>query len=130
MKSGAIGPESRFYQITIPSGQLEAGVYSPTNELVPWGVIATLRPRASVLADRLGIQLQQSFDDVDALSLAVLETPSGNRVALVDRLRAPVPATEVHANVQDPTAARRLLDALLAALDLDADSVMWWRYPR
>jgi hypothetical protein len=92
-------------------------------------MIATLHSRALTLAKRVGLQFADSFDDVDDLKVALIETPSATLVALVDHLGAPVPATEVHANVADPGAAERLLREVLAALKLSDDEVRWRRLP-
>jgi hypothetical protein len=121
--------DHRSRQIVIPAPQLETDVYGPTNTLVPWGMIATLHSRALTLAKRVGLQFADSFDDVDDLKVALIETPSATLVALVDHLGAPVPATEVHANVADPGAAERLLREVLAALKLSDDEVRWRRLP-
>ena len=121
--------DRRARQIPIPDAQLKAGVYGPANRLVPWGMIATLVPRAQALTTRAGIQFADSFDDVDALKVALIEMPSAVLVALVDHLDAPVPAMEVHANVSDAPAVERLLQEVLAALDLTDDAVGWRRPP-
>jgi hypothetical protein len=117
--------EHRLRQIPIPDKQLKAGVYSPANELVPWGMIATLHPRARALAKHAGLHFEDSFDEVDALQIALIEISGGRRVALVDHVDAPVPATEVHANVTDTQAADELLHEVLAALNLDETEVAW-----
>jgi hypothetical protein len=128
MKMDAGGYAGRLRQIAIPQSQLEAGIYGPTNTLVPWGAIATLRPRAVDIAAQIKLHFDLSFDDVDQLQVALLELTPSTRIALVDHLRAPVPATEVHANVDDAVTARQLLMAILAHLQLGEDAVTWWRY--
>jgi hypothetical protein len=115
-------------QILIPKAQLDAGVYGPANKLVPWGMIATLQPRAQTLAEHVGLRFADSFDEVDTLKVALIETPSATLVALVDHLGAPVPATEVHASVSDAGTAGRLLSEVLAALRL-SDAEVSWRRP-
>jgi len=119
--------DQRSRQIQIPEAQLEAGVYGPANTLVPWGMIATLHPRAQTLTRHVGLQFADSFDAVDTLKVALIETPSAVRVALVDHVGAPVPATEVHANVSDPRAAEQLLREVLVALKLGNEEVVWRR---
>src|SRR3954447_5949502 len=88
--------EQRFHQVLILSIQLTSGVYIPANTLVPRGRIALLAARARTLAERLGIGFADSFDGLDNLHVALIEVPSAGRVALVDHLSAPEPATEVH----------------------------------
>ena len=119
--------DHRSQQIPIPAAQLEAGVYDPENKLVPWGVIATLHPRAQALTERVGLQFARSFDEVDGLQVALIRTPSAALVALVDHLSAPVSATEVHANVANAGAAEGVLREVLAALRLSDDEVSWRR---
>jgi hypothetical protein len=119
--------DRRTRQIPIPASQLAAGVYGPTNKLVPWGMIATLHTRAQALANLVGLEFADSFDDVDDLQVALIQTPSEALVALVDHLGAPVPATEVHANVEDARLAEQLLQEVLTALKLSPHEVMWRR---
>src|SRR5690349_104700 len=104
-----------FRQIPIPGQQLEAGVYGPENRLAPWGIIATLHPRAQTLAKHTGLRFAHSFDELDVVKIALIETSSATRVALVDHLGAPVAATEVHANVIDVRTADRVLHEVLGA---------------
>jgi hypothetical protein len=123
------GPaQGRFRQIPIPPSQLADGVYGPTNTIVPWGIIATLRPRAQDIASSSALEFQQSFDEVDYLQVAVLELAPSLNVALVEHRGAPVPATEVHANITDPRLAAGILHALLRALSLGDDAVTWRRF--
>jgi len=91
-------------------------------------VIATLQPRARTIERHVGLQFERSFDALDELEVAVIETPSATRVALVDHLDAPVPATEVHARVADAREAEAILREVLAALQLSDDMVSWRRH--
>jgi hypothetical protein len=118
--------EQRFRQITIPPAQLRSGVFGPANTEVPWGRIALLAPRAQMLAERAGLKFADSFDGLDNLQVALIDVPSAGRVALVDHLGAPEPATEVHADVEGAEAAR-ILKAVLAALGLTESDVLWRR---
>jgi hypothetical protein len=90
-------------------------------------MIATLHPRAQTLAENVALQFADSFDEVDALKIALIETPSATLVALVDHRDSPVPATEVHANVTDAQMAGPLLREVLVALKLSDDEVSWRR---
>src|SRR3954454_17840184 len=118
--------EQRFRQIPISPAQLSSGVYGPANTDVAWGRIALLAPRAWMLTERLVVQFPDSFDGLDNLQIAVIDVPFAGRVALVDHLGAPEPATEVHADVEGAEAAP-LLKAVLAALGLTAKDVLWRR---
>ncbi len=121
--------DHRSEQVPIPASQLESGVYGPANKLVPWGMIATLHPRAPALANLVGLDFAESFDDVDDLQVALIRTPSAKLIALVDHRDAPVPATEVHADVVDAKTAEGLLHEVLAALKLTDAEVSWRRPP-
>jgi hypothetical protein len=116
-----------FHQIPIPPTLLEQGVYGPANTLVPWGAIATLALRATDLARHVPIEFAQSYDDLDYLQVALLDVPPVGRVALVDHLHAPEPATEIHTNVDDPIAVDRVLAAVLQALKLPPTALKWRR---
>ena len=117
----------RFRQVQIPPGQLQAGVYSPQNKLVPWGAIATLQPGAMDLQEQLGIRFSDSHDQLDYLKIALLEMPSRKCVALVEHSSAPTPGLEVHADVTSAPAAADLLDEILETLGLPEDAVTWRR---
>jgi len=120
--------QRRFRQLEIPISQLQAGVYSPKNELVPWGAIATLHPGARDLQERLGIGFSDSYDQLDFVKVALLELPSTRRVALVEHVNAPIAGTEVHAEVDGAPAAQDLLAEVREALELAEGEVAWQRY--
>ena len=133
-RTGAIsrrmGSDRRlFKQLELPKWQLEAGVYNPRNELVPWGAVAILRLPPDSLHERLGIQFDQSYDDLDFVKVALLElVRSGKRVALVEHVHAPVRGTEIHAEVDRPAAAKDLVNELTEALELAHGDLLWQRF--
>ena len=127
--SRAINQQPRaFRQLTIPRSQLQEGVFGPSNELVPWGALATLHLDAGELQERLGIAFSDSHDDLDYLKVALLELPSAQRVALIEHRHAPVSGTEVHGDAEHPLAAARLLAEVRDTLGLAEDDVAWQRY--
>lgn len=114
-------------QLLISPGQLAAGVYGSHNHDVPWECIALLNVRAAYVSARRPVQFARSFDDLDALDVALLECPTGERVALVDHLHKPAHGLEVRAEVSDSATAARVIADVLAGLGLTEAEIAWRR---
>jgi len=144
MRRGSAGNN----QIHLSPAQLDLGfathpkMPSPPHdlEIVPWEAIAGLRFEPRELEARLGIQFQDSVDDLDTLRLAVLVLPGGIRVSLVRHVHSPSSGTELHIDPaqfarQDNLARdyfgtvdriqQSVLPRIIAGLALTPDDITW-----
>lgn len=88
-------------------------------------IIAMLDVEADALAARCGLQWFQGTDNLADYDAAIVQLPSGRRLALVRHHGDPEPGTEVHADVHDDV--QDAIRELLEGLELPDTVVTWMR---
>jgi hypothetical protein len=108
-------------QIKIPYSQLLHGLMGAN---VPGEPVAYLKSAPEALGHRYHLTFQESFDNLDALLIAVLELESGPRIALVHHAGFPENQTEVYADRQE-WKQHDVVPTILRTLDIPESDVSW-----
>lgn len=114
-------------QIQLTDDQLRAGLAAELNRDVPGNVELVINQEPQDLAERLGIEFQETFDNLDYVRMAVLELPGGNRVALLRHRGNPVAGTEVA--TAKSGVDQEFIETVLSSLGLDETNISWRRQP-
>jgi hypothetical protein len=115
----------QYRQVVLSAEQLASGLTAhpafpeppPDAEPVPWEPIALLQAEPGQLEQRLGVQFQDSADDLDYLRLAVIDLSGGLRIGLVRHVRNPTPGTDVRILPEQLTSVEALRQNLAGAID-------------
>lgn len=76
------------------------------------------------ISKRVGIQFQETYDDLDYLQLAVIRTSSNKKFGLTRHLHAPVQGVVIHSSADSKTLAEDLKD-ILRTLEVQSSEVSW-----
>lgn len=91
---------------------------------MPGEPIAYLDASPGELAQRLHLEFQDSFDNLDNLQIALLEIPSGRHIALIHHYGLPENVTELYVDGHE-WRQHDVLDDVLDALGIVKDEVAW-----
>src|SRR3954465_5562894 len=86
--------------------------------------IALLRLEPAEISRRCGITFEPDRDDLDALLVAAIESPTGRQFGLARYERAPSPGTELLVHEQSADFKAELLEAL-GLLRLRTEDLSW-----
>lgn len=108
-------------QVLLPQEMLRVGLSYAANEIMPGHNAALVRSGLAQIAGNLGLQLQESFDSLDAVTFAILEVAGGERAALLRHRGGPDGQTEIWLT----RPSRKLLASIRADLELADQAVLW-----
>lgn len=113
-----------FTQQTLSDSQLAAGLLAVIDPVeIPGEPLAMTALRVPELSATAGISFQESFDDLDLCSVAVLRFAAGYSVTLKEHPRAPVHGVVIYT---EPAAVRPdRLDEILSGLGLTRGALIW-----
>ncbi len=120
-------PEMRrenFIQHLLSDAQLRGGLLAAVGDFaIPDEPLAMITVRASELSQLAGISFQESFDDLDRCSVAVLRSPRGFSVTLKEHPRSPVQGVVIYTEPAAVSSGR--LHEILSGLGLTTDELTW-----
>lgn len=108
-------------QIRISEHQLKEGLATAD---LPGEPVAYLTFTPADLAHRYDLTFQDSFDNLDDLKIALLEFPSGRRVAFIHHNGFPLDETEIYLD-RDDWAREDILPDVLDALRIPERTISW-----
>jgi hypothetical protein len=84
-----------FIQVPLRPDQLERGLPSLSNEEVPGVPVTMVSADPAELEKRWGLHFDDTFDNLDYVKVAVVQTRSGARLTLLVHRGNPVPGVEL-----------------------------------
>ena len=114
-----------FTQVILSEEQLREGLAADVDHVhIPSEAIATTELRAADLSEMLGISFQESFDELDEGSFAVLRFDTGFMVTLKDYRSSPVKGAKI---CTDPAGrySRRRLEDIMSGLGIPWGRLTW-----
>jgi hypothetical protein len=108
-------------QVRLGHDVLRSGLHRVSDALVPGYRFALVDVPIGELAHSLGLELEQSFDGLDYVDVAVVELPSGKRTAFMRHSGGPEDQTEVWL----PEASADLWDTLRKEASIGEEAVVW-----
>ncbi|MBV9322913.1 MAG: hypothetical protein JO352_03875 [Chloroflexi bacterium] len=112
-------------QILLTDEQLEAGLDDKMNWPSPGENLMMLSVEPEDLASRFRIKFQESWDDLDYLKVARLQTRSGKQFTLVRHRGTPAPGVLVTVGTGELAAASDFERELMEALEVTPEQVVW-----
>lgn len=108
-------------QIRVPETMLARGLAETD---LPGEPVAYIKLSPDELARRFDLAFQHSFDNLDAIELALIEFSSGERVALIHHQGFPENETELFV---DPSSWQRrdVVDDVLQTMSIRATELSW-----
>lgn len=116
-----------FAQIALSETQLEQGLANYSDDDVPHMPIFIVALEPCDFERRWGVAFDESFDNLDYLKVAVLQTNDGLRISLIRHRGSPTPGTDVCVPEKvfghNPAIAAEVMDAL----KIHPEDVVWSR---
>jgi uncharacterized protein YjbI with pentapeptide repeats len=93
-------------------------------ENIPDNIVAMIRQEPADISKLNDLEFQDSYDDLDYLTFAILALPSGNKVALVRHQHSPEPGIEICVS-HDRQNIAEVIEETLKTIDLTPDDLTW-----
>jgi uncharacterized protein YjbI with pentapeptide repeats len=93
-------------------------------ESIAEDIVAMIRQEPAEIGKLNGLEFQNSYDDLDYLTFAILSLPSGNKVALVRHQHSPEPGIEICVSHNQQNVAE-VIKETLDRVNLTSDDLTW-----
>lgn len=93
-------------------------------DVIAENIVAIIRQEPDEISKLNDLEFQNSYDDLDYLTFAILSLPSGNKVALVRHQHSPEPGIEICVSHNQQNVAE-VIKETLNKINLTSDDLTW-----